>query len=145
VKDIAIYVRWRDFVGIIVLAVVVLLVAGAVRGGPLRSSAAQVALPFGGLLCAGALAYIKQCYRTWNTTALRPLAREPSHERTSLRFFVTGFCHSLRWLIGFHRRPRHDGEQLQRAFSSAKAAQRRWCATYTFGVLVFRQLAISEP
>jgi hypothetical protein len=64
VKDIAIYVRWRDFVGIIVLAVVVLLVAGAVRGGPLLSSAAQVVLPFGGLLCAGALACIKQCYRT---------------------------------------------------------------------------------
>ena len=62
-KDIATYVRWRDFVGILVLAVVVLVVAGAVRGGPLLSSTAQVALPIAMLVCAGALAYIKQRYR----------------------------------------------------------------------------------
>ena len=59
VKDIAIYGRWRDFVGILALAVVVLVVAGAVRGGPLLSSTAQVALPIAGLVCAGALPHIK--------------------------------------------------------------------------------------
>jgi hypothetical protein len=63
VKDIATYVRWRDFVGILVLTVVVLVVAGAMRGDPLLSSTAQVALPIAGLICAGALGYIKQRYR----------------------------------------------------------------------------------
>lgn len=62
-KDIAIYVRWRDFAGILVLTVVVLVVAGAVRGGPLLSSTAQVAVPIAGLVCASAFAYIKQRYR----------------------------------------------------------------------------------
>lgn len=63
VKDIAIYVRWRDFVGVIVLAVVVLVVAGGARGGPLLSSTAKVALPIAGVICAGALAYLKERYR----------------------------------------------------------------------------------
>ena len=63
-KDIAVYVRWRYFAGILLLAVVVLVVAGALRGGPLLTSTAQISLPIAGVVCAGALGYLKRHYRT---------------------------------------------------------------------------------
>jgi hypothetical protein len=64
VKDIAVHVRWRDFAGILLLVVVVLVAAGALRGGPLLTSTAQISLPVAALVCSAALGYLKQHYRT---------------------------------------------------------------------------------
>ena len=68
----------------------------------------------------------RRCSRTSDPPRLargggrRPSCPRRARERTSLRFLVTGFCHSLRRLTGFHRRPRQDGVQLQRAVSLAE-------------------------
>ena len=50
----------------------------------------------------------------------------PSQDRTSLRSFVTGFCHSGPPVAALRRRPRHEGSQRQRARGSVatRALQR---------------------
>lgn len=60
-----------------------------------------------------------------------------SHESTSLRFFVTGVCHSALPVT-----PRYDGSHRQRPSSVSTAGHRfRW-ATYTPGAFVLRRFAL---
>jgi hypothetical protein len=50
--------------------------------------------------------------RVW----IAPRFPTPSQESTSLRVFVTGFCHSANPVTGLRRLPRHDGSHRQRGF-----------------------------
>jgi hypothetical protein len=69
--------------------------------------------------------------------------RRCSPLRDSTRAVVTGFCHCAFPVMRLWRRPPQDGPQRHRPAALSNAGQRRWCTTYTPGVLVLRQFAMA--
>jgi len=72
-RDLGLHGRWRDFIGVSALTLIVLTVVGATRGGPLLSSTALVSYPVAVTLCAIGFALLRRRYRdgTQSTTDVR--------------------------------------------------------------------------
>lgn len=63
-RDLARYSSWRDYWLISAVTVIVLLVAGAIRGGPLLSETAIVSLPIALGLAAGFLSFVRRHFNS---------------------------------------------------------------------------------